>query len=53
MGEAKEEKGGASNEEDVNLVMAQSGATKAKAEKALKEAQGNIAEAIVKLKGKQ
>ena len=50
VGEAKEEKGGASNEEDVKLVMEQSGATKAKAEKALKEAQGNIAEAILKLK---
>src|SRR3989338_6771200 len=50
VGEAKEEKGGASNEEDVKLVMEQSGATKAKAEKALKEANGNIAEAILKLK---
>ena len=53
MGEAKEEKGGDSNEEDVKLVMEQSGATKARAEKALKEADGNIAEAILKLNKKE
>lgn len=51
VGEAKEESAGIS-EEDVKLVMEQSGAGKAKAEKALKEAQGNIAEAILKLKEK-
>ncbi|MBI2530350.1 MAG: nascent polypeptide-associated complex protein [Candidatus Diapherotrites archaeon] len=50
VGEAKEEGKEGINEGDLNLVMEQSGAAKAKAEKALKEANGNIAEAIVKLK---
>lgn len=52
VGEATEEKGQSPNEEDVKLVIEQSGASKAKAEKALKEAKGNIAEAIIKLKEK-
>ncbi len=52
VGEAKEEKEEGAGEEDIKLVMEQSGAGKAKAEKALKDANGNIAEAIIKLKGK-
>jgi nascent polypeptide-associated complex subunit alpha len=38
------------NEEDVKMVMQQTGKTKEEAEKALKETKGDIAEAIIKLK---
>ncbi|MFH1285584.1 MAG: nascent polypeptide-associated complex protein [Candidatus Micrarchaeota archaeon] len=40
----------APSEEDVKLVMEQSGKGKEEAEKALKESKGDIAEAILKLK---
>lgn len=65
MGEMKEEKGKAGGgagkesagegkegipEEDVKMVMEQAGAKKAEAVKALKETNGDIAEAIVRLK---
>ena len=48
MGEAREEAG--ASEEDVKLVMEQSGATKKQAEEALKKSNGDIAEAITQLK---
>ncbi|MFH1664454.1 MAG: nascent polypeptide-associated complex protein [archaeon] len=48
VGEAKEEKG--LNEEDLKMVMEQTNASREKAEKALNECSGDIAEAILKLK---
>lgn len=50
MGEAREEAGGVPDE-DVKLVMEQAGCSKKEAAAALKEADGDIAEAISKLKG--
>ena len=50
VGEAHEESAEEGiKEEDVNLVMEKTGAKKEKAEKALKESEGDIAEAILKL----
>ena len=48
VGKAKEEKG--LNEDDLKMVIEQTGKTKEEAEKALNESNGNIAEAIMKLK---
>jgi len=48
IGEAKEEKG--LNEEDLKMVIEQTNAPKEEAEKALEESNGDIAEAIMKLK---
>ncbi len=48
MGEAREETG--TSEEDLKLVMEQTGATKKQAEEALKKSNGDIAEAITGLK---
>lgn len=39
------------SEEDIELVMQKTGASREEAEKALKEAKGDIAEAILKLMG--
>ena len=50
MGEAIEEAAGPS-EDDVKMVMEQAGVDKEKAEAALKKAEGDIAQAIVELKG--
>ncbi len=47
-GEAREE-GAGIREEDVKLVMEKTGAAEEKARKALEEAEGDIAEAIIKL----
>lgn len=47
-GEAKEEK--PVNEDDLKMVTEQTGASKEDAEKALEESNGDIAEAIMKLK---
>ncbi|MFH0714194.1 MAG: nascent polypeptide-associated complex protein [Candidatus Diapherotrites archaeon] len=49
VGEAKSEEKGIS-EEDIEMVAQQTGASKAQAEKALKEANGDLAKAIVQLK---
>jgi len=49
MGEAKEEAGGVP-EEDVKMVAEQAGVSEKEAKKALEEADGDIAEAISKLK---
>ncbi len=53
MGEAREEAGGSEGapEEDLRLVMEQAGCSKKEAAAALKETDGDIAEAISKLKG--
>ncbi len=48
VGEAKEEK--SLNEEDIKIVMEQTNSKKEDAEKALKETNGDLAEAIMKLK---
>ncbi|MBU2100207.1 nascent polypeptide-associated complex protein [Candidatus Micrarchaeota archaeon] len=48
VGNATEEKG--LNEEDLKMVIEQTGAEKTDAENALNESNGNIAEAIMKLK---
>lgn len=50
MGEAKEESAGLP-EEDVKMVAGQAGVSEEKARKALEESNGDIAEAITKLKG--
>ena len=50
MGAAREEIAGLP-EEDVKMVMQQAGVKKKEAEKALEECNGDIAEAIMKLKG--
>ena len=50
MGEAHEEKQGISDE-DIEMVVKQAGVTKKKAEAALKKNEGDIAEAILELKG--
>ena len=50
MGEAVEEKKGIP-EEDIEMVMKQAGVDKKKAEAALKKNEGDIAEAILELKG--
>ncbi len=49
-GEAREEKGGIP-EEDIEMVMKQANVDKKKAEAALKKNDGDIAEAILELKG--
>ena len=49
-GEAREEKGGIP-EEDIEMVMKQAGVERKKAEAALKKNDGDIAEAILELKG--
>ncbi len=49
MGEAREEQAGFPDE-DVKMVMGQAGVKKKEAEKALEESNGDIAEAIMKLK---
>lgn len=48
-GTVTEEAAAAFSEEDVRMVQAQTGATKEAAEAALKETQGDIAQAILKL----
>jgi len=50
MGNAEEEAAGPS-EEDVKMVMEQANVDKEKAEEALKKAEGDIAQAIIELKG--
>jgi nascent polypeptide-associated complex subunit alpha len=52
MGEAIEEKAGIP-EEDIEMVMRQASVDKKKAEAALKKNEGDIAEAILKLKGEK
>ena len=49
MGEVKEEKTVDAQKGDVEIIMEQTGAPKEKAEAALAEADGNLAEAITKL----
>ena len=39
------------NDEDIELIMSQTNCSKEEAEKALKESNGDIAEAILKIKG--
>ncbi len=52
-GRVREEKGDPekNKENDLSLIMEQTGCTKGEAEQALKDADGDLAEAIVKLKG--
>ncbi len=52
MGEAVEEKKGIP-EEDIEMVMKQAGVDKKRAEAALKKNEGDIAEAILELKGEK
>ena len=52
MGEAREERAGIP-EEDIEMVMKQASVDKKKAEAALKKNEGDIAEAILELKGEK
>ncbi|MBI2675412.1 MAG: nascent polypeptide-associated complex protein [Candidatus Aenigmarchaeota archaeon] len=54
-GKAREEKredSGKSREDDLSLIIDQAGCTREEAEQALKDADGDLAQAILKLKGK-
>jgi len=51
MGSERREKADSVSQEDIDLVATQSGKSKTEAKKALEETDGDIAQAIVKLKG--